>query len=59
MTWRWGTMQTEMRDLGLVPLCAWDLRLVAECRCGDGFCQSFKTESHADGQPFGPGPLPV
>ncbi|MFF1874652.1 hypothetical protein [Kitasatospora herbaricolor] len=35
--------------------CAWDLRLTDKCRCGDGFCQSFKTERRPDGQPFGRG----
>ncbi|MFD5437662.1 hypothetical protein ACFWJ4_36605 [Kitasatospora sp. NPDC127067] len=30
------------------------LRLVAECGCGDGFCQSFRTEPRPDGQPYGP-----
>ena len=38
-----------------LAICAWDLRLVAECGCGDGFCQSFKTAPHPDGQPYGPG----
>ncbi|RFU40900.1 hypothetical protein DZF91_14750 [Actinomadura logoneensis] len=32
-----------------------DLRLVAECGCGDDFCQSFYTEDHPPGQPYGPG----
>ncbi|MFB7616252.1 hypothetical protein [Kitasatospora sp. NPDC056181] len=48
------------RDLALV---ARDLRLVAECGCGDGFCQSFATAPHPKGQPFGAGhrcvPLPA
>ncbi|MEU6090797.1 hypothetical protein ABZ865_29145 [Streptomyces sp. NPDC047085] len=35
--------------------CAWDLRLVEECRCGDEFCQSFQTTPHPQGQPYGPG----
>ncbi|WBP90859.1 hypothetical protein [Kitasatospora cathayae] len=32
-----------------------DLRLVADCGCGDDFCQSFHTEPHRAGQPYGPG----
>ncbi|CAM5700847.1 hypothetical protein BOQ63_008450 [Streptomyces viridifaciens] len=32
-----------------------DLRLVADCGCGDDFCQSFRTEPHRGGQPYGPG----
>ncbi|MFI9363863.1 hypothetical protein ACIG5E_22845 [Kitasatospora sp. NPDC053057] len=32
-----------------------DLRLVADCGCGDDFCQSFRTEPHRAGQPYGPG----
>ncbi|MFD4655826.1 hypothetical protein ACFWP2_09345 [Kitasatospora sp. NPDC058444] len=31
------------------------LPLVAECGCGDDFCQSFRTAPHPPGQPFGPG----
>ncbi|MFJ9443328.1 hypothetical protein ACIRRH_15865 [Kitasatospora sp. NPDC101235] len=38
-----------------LAVAARDLRLVARCRCGDGFCQGFRTEPHPDGQPFGPG----
>ena len=38
-----------------LAISAWDLRLVAECGCGDGFCQSFHTEDHPHGQPYGPG----
>ncbi|MFP3967271.1 hypothetical protein SMC26_33575 [Actinomadura fulvescens] len=38
-----------------LALCAWDLRLVAGCGCGDDFCQSFRTEVHPQGQPYGPG----
>ncbi|MFG2907860.1 hypothetical protein ACGF13_22690 [Kitasatospora sp. NPDC048286] len=34
---------------------AWSLRLVAECRCGDDFCQSFRTDPHPDGRPYGRG----
>ncbi|MFJ9941187.1 hypothetical protein [Streptomyces erythrochromogenes] len=40
------------RDL---VVCALDLRLVAECDCGDGFCQSFQTHDHPPGRPYGPG----
>ncbi len=40
------------RDLAL---CAHDLRLVAECDCGDDFCQSFRTHDHPPGRPYGPG----
>ncbi|MFF7988920.1 hypothetical protein ACFZDG_03880 [Kitasatospora xanthocidica] len=32
-----------------------DLRLVARCGCHDDFCQSFMTEPHPDGQPYGLG----
>jgi hypothetical protein len=32
-----------------------DLRLVAECGCGDGFCQSIRTAEHPPGTPYGPG----
>jgi hypothetical protein len=38
-----------------LAICAWDLRLIAECGCGDDFCQSFHTEVHPEGQPYGPG----
>jgi hypothetical protein len=38
-----------------LAISARDLRLVAECDCGDDFCQSFKTESHPEGQPYGQG----
>ncbi|MFJ3859870.1 hypothetical protein ACIPRL_26980 [Streptomyces sp. NPDC090085] len=38
------------RDLAL---CARDLRLVAECGCGDDFCQSFRTHDHPPGRPTG------
>ncbi|MFJ1758185.1 hypothetical protein [Kitasatospora sp. NPDC088134] len=31
------------------------LRLVAECGCGDDFCQSFATAPHPPGTPCGPG----
>lgn len=42
-----------MIGVGLV-LCARDLRLVADCGCGDDFCQSFYTEARSDA-PYGPG----
>lgn len=32
-----------------------DVRLVAMCGCGDGFCQSIRTEDHPEGQPYGEG----
>ncbi|MEV6210217.1 hypothetical protein [Kitasatospora sp. NPDC051914] len=32
-----------------------DVRLVAECGCGDDFCQSLRTADHPAGQPYGPG----
>ena len=31
-----------------------DLRLVAECGCEDGFCQSIRTAEHPPGTPYGP-----
>ncbi|WP_228539748.1 hypothetical protein [Nocardia sp. XZ_19_385] len=34
---------------------AWDLRLVGECGCDTEECQSFRTEEHPAGQPYGPG----
>jgi hypothetical protein len=40
------------RDLAI---CAWDLRLVEECGCGDDFCQSLRTAPHPQGQPYGAG----
>ncbi|MFG2296991.1 hypothetical protein [Streptomyces sp. NPDC048603] len=40
------------RDLAVA---AHDLRLVAPCGCGDGFCQSVYTHPHPPGTPFGPG----
>ncbi|MFH8774174.1 hypothetical protein [Streptomyces sp. NPDC017958] len=36
-----------------LAICAWDLRLVEECGCGDEFCQSFQTAPHPQGQPYG------
>ncbi|MEU1165130.1 hypothetical protein ABZ372_33290 [Streptomyces sp. NPDC005921] len=38
-----------------LAICAWDLRLVDECGCGDDFCQSIQTADHPQGQPYGPG----
>ncbi|MEE1754436.1 hypothetical protein [Streptomyces sp. SP18CS02] len=38
-----------------LALCAWDLRLVDQCGCGDDFCQSIRTADHPQGQPYGPG----
>ncbi|MEU7011850.1 hypothetical protein [Streptomyces sp. NPDC046332] len=38
-----------------LAICAWDLRLVDECGCGDDFCQSIRTADHPPGQPYGPG----
>ncbi|MGE7388076.1 hypothetical protein ACQKM2_21640 [Streptomyces sp. NPDC004126] len=35
--------------------CAYDLRLYAECGCGDDFCQSIRTGTHQQGTPYGPG----
>ncbi|MGX4735275.1 hypothetical protein [Kitasatospora griseola] len=40
-----------------------ELRLVAQCDCGDDFCQSLRTAPHSPGRPYGPGhrclPLPA
>ncbi|MEW2083628.1 hypothetical protein [Streptomyces sp. NPDC005283] len=38
-----------------LAICAWDLRLVDGCGCGDDFCQSIRTADHPQGQPYGPG----
>ncbi|MEU1408681.1 hypothetical protein ABZ471_41495 [Streptomyces sp. NPDC005728] len=38
-----------------LAICAWDLRLVAMCDCGDDFCQSIHTAVHPKGQPYGEG----
>ncbi|WP_225992509.1 hypothetical protein [Actinomadura montaniterrae] len=38
-----------------LAICAWDLRLVDECGCGDDFCQSIHTAEHPREQPYGPG----
>ncbi|MGW1956242.1 hypothetical protein ACWCPI_26425 [Streptomyces sp. NPDC001920] len=38
-----------------LAVCARDLRLVAECDCGDDFCQSFLTAPHPPGRPYGAG----
>jgi hypothetical protein len=32
-----------------------DLRLVADCGCGDDCCQSIRTAEHPPGTPYGPG----
>ncbi|WP_052394283.1 hypothetical protein [Kutzneria sp. 744] len=32
-----------------------DVRVVADCGCGDDFCRSIKTAEHPDGKPYGPG----
>ncbi|MBT2478272.1 hypothetical protein [Streptomyces sp. ISL-94] len=44
--------EEDERDLAL---CAYDLRLVEACGCGDGFCQSIRTHPHPEGTPYGPG----
>ncbi|GHH30901.1 hypothetical protein [Streptomyces lanatus] len=38
-----------------LAICVWDVRMVAECGCGDDFCQSIRTAEHTPGQPYGPG----
>ncbi|MFI6013888.1 hypothetical protein ACIBAG_34645 [Streptomyces sp. NPDC051243] len=38
-----------------LAICVRDVRLVADCGCGDDFCQSIRTTDHPQGQPFGPG----
>ncbi|MHB9855945.1 hypothetical protein ACSYGO_42790 [Streptomyces krungchingensis] len=45
----------EIDGEGDLAICAWDLRLVAMCDCGDDFCQSFRTAVHPKGQPYGDG----
>ncbi|MBR7839165.1 hypothetical protein KDL01_38235 [Actinospica durhamensis] len=37
-----------------LAVCAHDLRIVAQCGCGDDFCQSFYTAPKPDGA-YGPG----
>ncbi|MFD8891382.1 hypothetical protein ACFVZ8_10890 [Streptomyces sp. NPDC059558] len=37
-----------------LAICAHDLRIIADCGCGDDFCQSFYTERRPTG-PYGPG----
>jgi hypothetical protein len=37
-----------------LAICAWDLRLVAECGCGDSFCQSFRSKTTPRACPMGP-----
>jgi hypothetical protein len=41
----------ELTDLAA---CARDLRIIARCSCGDGFCQSLHTAPVTPG-PYGPG----
>jgi len=38
-----------------LAICAWDLRLIDECGCGDDFCQSVRTADRPRGKPYGPG----
>jgi hypothetical protein len=38
-----------------LALCVRDVRMVAECGCGDDFCQSIRTAHHPPGQPYGAG----
>lgn len=38
-----------------LAICAWDVRMIAECGCRDDFCQSIRTSEHPGGQPYGPG----
>ncbi|MGM9469064.1 hypothetical protein [Streptomyces murinus] len=46
-----------------LAVCAWDLRLIAECGCDAADCQSLRTAPHPLDQPYGPGhrcvPLPT
>ncbi|MFI5533015.1 hypothetical protein ACIA8O_31205 [Kitasatospora sp. NPDC051853] len=49
------TALLEEEGEGELAVRARDLRLVAECGCGDDFCQSFKAEPYPAGRPFGPG----
>lgn len=49
------TALLEDEDERELAICAWDLRLVDECGCGDDFCQSIRTAAHPRGQPYGPG----
>lgn len=46
----------ELMSLGEVELAAQvdDLRVREPCRCNDDFCQSFYTETHAQGTLYGP-----
>jgi hypothetical protein len=32
-----------------------DVRMVADCECGDDFCRSIRTSDHTPGQPYGAG----
>lgn len=38
-----------------LAVAARDIRLVAECGCGDDYCQSIRTAEHPPGTPYGPG----
>ncbi|MGW0391704.1 hypothetical protein ACWDYJ_12565 [Streptomyces sp. NPDC003042] len=40
------------RDLAI---CAYDLRVLGPCGCGDDFCQSLRTGAHPPGTPYGTG----
>lgn len=44
--------QEGERELAIV---AHDLRILADCGCGDDFCQSIRTAPHPRGTPYGPG----
>ncbi|MFE5536514.1 hypothetical protein [Streptomyces sp. NPDC056492] len=52
--------QEDEPDLAVV---ARDLRILADCGCGDDFCQSIRTAPHPRGTPYGPDyrcvPLPA
>ncbi|WP_335990350.1 hypothetical protein [Glycomyces sp. MUSA5-2] len=38
-----------------LSILAHDLRIVAECGCGEPHCQSIRTAPHPPGEPYGPG----
>ncbi|MBO2451726.1 hypothetical protein J4573_31875 [Actinomadura barringtoniae] len=48
------TLLEEEGEPGLA-IAAHDLRLVAECGCGDDVCQSFYSAPRPPGQKYGPG----
>jgi hypothetical protein len=50
-------VRQELLSLGEVELASQvdGLRVREPCRCRDDFCQSFYTEPHAQGTPYGPG----